>query len=98
MTRVVVTDSADEVQLKKAADAQKERDLGLSDLMQSQRGRAWMHDFLFTRCHVHSGSHVPGCSDSTAFNEGARSIGASLLQEIADDHTAHYLKMLQENL
>jgi hypothetical protein len=73
------------------------RKRGLEELLRSQNGRAWLHDLLFMHCHMHSISHVPGCSDSTAYNEGARSVGTSLLQEVTAVHPQHYLKMLEEN-
>jgi hypothetical protein len=71
---------------------------GLREIMQSQSGRAWMHDLLHMHCHIGLCSHVAGCSDSTAFNEGARSVGSSIVQEIIDAHPQHYLKMVEENI
>lgn len=70
---------------------------GLQEIMQSANGRAWMHDVLHTRCHLMSGSHVAGCSDSTAFNEGARAIGTALVQDLIEIYPQHYLKMLSES-
>jgi len=81
----------------KKNDRSEHRARGLEEIMRSENGRAFMHDLLTMHCHLYSISHVPGCSDSTAFNEGARSVGTALLQEVTDAHPQHYLKMLEEN-
>jgi hypothetical protein len=94
----VVTDSNDIEQIQKAQDAQKALDRGLEQIMQGKASRGWMYDRLSIYAHVDACSHVPGCSDSTAFNEGARSVGTAILQEIKNAYPREYLKMLEEHI
>lgn len=85
------------MQIKQAMDGEKDRERDLAFLMGAPRGRRWMHELIFTKCHVGHISHVPRDTHSTAFNEGARSIGEALLEEIRSKHHALYIKMLEEH-
>lgn len=98
MSKHAVTDTSDERQIKLVQDQQDALDRGLEDIMNNERARKWLIDRINTHCHLESTSHVPGCSDSTAFNEGARSVGQNLISEIRDAFPNQYLKMLEENL
>ena len=44
-----------------------------------------------------SQSYVPNSFDATAFNEGARSIGRVIHEQLRANNPKAYLKMLEEN-
>lgn len=95
--KLTVLDSSDEEQVRAALQAQADLDQDIFVMLKSERGRRWLYALIYDKCHVSRLSHVPGDTYSTAFNEGARSIGQAVLEEIrAADHTL-YLKMLEEN-
>ena len=96
-TRPVVTNSNDEVQIKKAEDGEKDRARDLAFILSSPRGRRWLYELIFSRSHVNRLSHVPRDTHSTAFNEGARSVGESVLETIRHEHHAAFITMLEEN-
>ena len=98
MSRHAVTDTSDERQIKLVEDQQKSLDRGLEDIMNNERARKWLYDRIDTLCHLESTSHVPGCSDSTAYNEGSRAVGQAIISEIREAHPNQYLKMLEERL
>jgi hypothetical protein len=52
---------------------------------------------MFSSSHLTSPSFVPGSFDSTAFNEGARSVGSQLHEQLRSQNPAAYMKMLEEN-
>lgn len=96
MKKHVVQNSSDEVQIAKAADWQDDRDRDLDYILQSPRGRRWLHTLIMETCHVEQRSHVPGDPDSTAFNEGGRMVGQTLLDQVRDRDYGLYLTMLEE--
>lgn len=97
MSMHIVKDSSSPGDIQKADDQEKDRERDLEFILSKPRGRRWVHDIIYSTSHVDLNSHIPGCSDSTAFNEGARSIGAKILEDIRAAHPEHYLKMLEEN-
>jgi len=97
MTKFIVTDSTDPVQIQKAEDQQADLERDLEWVLSSMRGRRWIYSVAYGKCHVSGGSHVMGESDSTAYNEGARSIGEDILEDIRVNHQKPFLKMLEEN-
>ena len=98
MSRPIVKDSSNEKQVQRAVDYEKGIERGLEIILNTELPRRWLFDRLNTFAHPDMVSHVPGCSDSTAFNEGARSVGVAILREIRDTYPNQYLKMLEENL
>lgn len=96
-SRPVVVDSSDEAQLKQAMDGEKDAARDLDFILSQPRGRRWLYGLIFNTCHVHHGSHVPSDTHSTAFNEGARSVGTALLEEIRSNHHSALITMLEEN-
>ncbi len=96
-SKPIVKDSNDELQIKKAMDGEKDRERDLAFIMGAPRGRRWLYELIHTRCHVGNLSHVPRDTHSTAFNEGARSVGEALLEEVRSNHHALFIKMLEEN-
>ena len=97
MAKHVITNSSDKGQIDKAEDQEKDRARDFEWVLSSGRGRRWVYEQIYTVAHVSGGSHVPGCSDSTAYNEGARSIGEALLEDIRSNHPRQFLKMHEEN-
>ena len=93
----VVKDSTDPGQIQKAVDQEEDRKHDIEHILSSERGRRWFYEIAYSRCHVSASSHVPNCTDSTAFNEGARSLGVALHEEIRIASPKMYLKMLEEN-
>jgi hypothetical protein len=93
----IIRDSGDEEQVKKTMAAEKDQEYDLTFIMSAPRGRRWLYGMIFNTCHVSSISHVPGDTHSTAFNEGARAVGETLLEELRSQHHALYIKMLEEN-
>ncbi len=84
---------------KDIADAEKKLEDTARDLeivMRSPEGRRLVYRIIYEMCHATQTSHVPGCSDSTAFNEGSRAVGLALLSEAIVE--PNYLLMLKENL
>jgi len=85
---------------KQVADAEKDmddRDKDVHFIMGKPRGRRWVYDLIWGKCHKNGISHVPGDSDSTAFNEGSRSVGSALEESIRQELPVLYMKMLEEN-
>lgn len=97
MSMHVVENSSNPGDIQKADDQEKDRARDLEFILSKPRGRRWLHEVVFGKSHVNLSSHIPGCSDSTAFNEGARSVGAAVLEDIRSAHPEFYLKMLEEN-
>ena len=93
----VVQNSGDIEQIKDAEDHQKDRERDLEWIVSQPRGRRWLYDHIHSDCHISQRSHVPACTQSSAFNEGARAIGEGVLEEIRQRYPAPYLKMLEEN-
>lgn len=97
MGRPVVTDTRDEKQIA-AAEAWAEQEAkGFEQVVKSKLGRRWLYDLIFSTCHYDQLSLVPGCGQSTAFNEGARSVGVALASRMRTEHPGMFEKMIEEN-
>ena len=95
--RKVVYDASDEEQVKAAERDAEDRDKDIDYILKEPRGRRWLYDLVYSRAHQHMLSHVPGDTHSTAFNEGARSIGESVLEEIRTRNFGAFMQMMEEN-
>lgn len=95
--RQTIYDASNPEHIKRAEDIEKDRGLDLTYVLKEPRGRRWVYDLIFTKCHMHSLSHVPGDPHSTAFNEGARSVGEAVLEEIRTSHFGAFMQMMEEN-
>ena len=89
--------ASDPAQVAKAEKEEADRAKDLDYILKEERGRRFMYGLIYGQCHVERPSHVPGDSDSTAFNEGARSIGEALLDQIRMQAPSKLILMLQEN-
>lgn len=97
MSKQNLTVDSDPGDIGRAKDAAKDLLLDLEWIMSKPRGRRWMHRFIFEVCHVEVRSHVAGCSDTTAYNDGYRMAGQDVLTDIRMNHHNEYMLMLQEN-
>ena len=95
--RKIVYDASNPQQLADVADDMKDRGRDLDHVMKNERGRRWMYDLIHGICHKDAPSFVPGDRESTAFNEGARSIGNRLDDQIRSDHFDGWMLMMKEN-
>lgn len=90
-------DASDPAQVAKAEKDEADRQRDLDYVLKEPRGRRFLYELIYGTCHVGRLSHIPGDSDSTAFNEGARSVGEVLLEQIRTQAKAKYMLMLEEN-
>jgi hypothetical protein len=90
-------DASDPKHVEEAEKDMKDRDQDVVFIMSQPRGRRWMYDLIWNRCHKDGISHVPSDKESTAFNEGARSVGSVLESILRRDMSRMYIKMLEEN-
>jgi hypothetical protein len=90
-------DASDPAQVAKAEKAEADRMRDLEYVLKEPRGRRFLYSLIYDTCHVGRISHIPGDSDSTAFNEGARAVGEALLEQIRTQAKAQYMRMLEEN-
>ena len=90
-------DASDPAQVAKAEKDEADRQRDLDYVLKEPRGRRFLYELIYGTCHVGRLSHIPGDSDSTAFNEGARSVGEALLEQIRTQAKAKYMLMLEEN-
>ena len=95
MTAVYDASNPEHVAKREKEEADRENDLGF--IMSKERGRRWLYDLIWEKCHYGMGSHVPGDADSSAYNEGARAIGIVLHDAVRDHSPKYYLKMVEEN-
>lgn len=91
-------DASDPQQVAKAKRQEEDRDKDIMFVMSEPRGRRFLFNLIHDNCHVDRVSLVPGDISSTGFNEGARSIGAHLVDRIRAATPTGYMKMLGENL
>lgn len=92
-----IADTSDKDQVAAAEKHEQGVTLDIGFVMSQPRGRRWLHSLIYDKCHVGRLSHVPRDTHSTAFNEGARSVGEALLEELRSAHHALYITMLEEN-
>lgn len=93
----VVYDSSDPEQVKNAQKDRDDRDRDIDYILASERGRRWVYELVFDKCHMHRLSHVPRDTHSTAFNEGSRAVGEAVLEEIRAHSFAKFMTMMEEN-
>lgn len=83
--------------VRKAELKQEDIDKDIEFVLSKDRGRRWLYNLIWHQGHIALASHVPGDVHSTAFNEGARSLGVALHEQIRIASPKMYLKMLEEN-
>lgn len=97
MARKVVYDSSNEAQVRAAEKDGEDREKDLAFLLKEPRGRRWLYDLIHDKAHLRGLSFVPGDTHATAFNEGARSVGEAVLEEIRTRHFGAFKQMMEEN-
>tara|TARA_R100000234_G_C4934866_1_gene150225 strand:+ start:131 stop:439 length:309 start_codon:yes stop_codon:yes gene_type:complete len=93
-----VYDASDEEQVRQARIEEEDTEKDIDFIMSQPRGRRWVYRLLYepTLSHIENQSFVLGSSDATAFNEGARSVGTRVLDEVKRQPKL-YMQMLEEN-
>lgn len=79
---------------KERQDVQREH---LRSVMSTPAGRATFYWLIFDVCGVMSGSYA-GSSSQTDFNEGGRSVGVKLVEQLQQVAGNDYVLMVQEQL
>mgnify|MGYP001561964717 CR=1 FL=1 len=91
--------AADQRSVRKAKQRERqERDQELKDLrdvLSTRQGRRFIWRTL-TLAGVFRLSFVPGEPEETAFNEGRRSLGLSLMADVHEIDAAQYIQMANE--
>tara|TARA_R110000787_G_scaffold10433_2_gene35469 strand:- start:741 stop:1034 length:294 start_codon:yes stop_codon:yes gene_type:complete len=90
-------DASDPEQVAKAQRVDDDLQKDIEFIVSAPRGRRWLYALIYGHSHANSPSFVPGSFDSTAFNEGARSVGLRLHEQLRDLNSTAYMKMLEEN-
>ncbi len=96
-SKFVVKDSSNVTEVTKAQRESEDRDRDISFIMSTERGRRWVYELIFGKCHMLANSHVPNSSESTAYNEGVRNLGIQIHNEAKQAGPVQYMKMLEEN-
>jgi hypothetical protein len=95
--RLSVYDSSNPEHVAAAQKDMQDRDKDIVFIMAQPRGRRWVYDLIWGKCHKDGISHVPIDKESTSFNEGARSVGSALEVVLRAETPKMYMKMLEEN-
>ena len=90
-------DASDPQQVAKAQRVDDDLQKDINFIVSEPRGRRWLYGLMYRHSHINSPSFVPNSFDATAFNEGARSIGTALHEQLRSRNPVAYMKMLEEN-
>lgn len=90
-------DASDPQQVARAQRDQDDRAKDIDFIASQPRGRRWLYALMFDHSHINALSLVPDSFSATAFNEGARSVGSRLHEQLRSTSPAAYMKMLEEN-
>jgi hypothetical protein len=90
-------DASDPEAVAKAKKNEEDVEKDIDFIASQPRGRRWLYRLIFEAGHMSAQSYVPNSFDATAFNEGARSIGRVIHEQIRANNPKAYLKMLEEN-
>jgi hypothetical protein len=93
----VVTDSSDPNQVRKAQKELDDRDNDIKYILSEPRGRRWLYDIMFEKCHLLGNSFLADSNTGTAYNEGVRNLGVNLYNQAKAEQPALFMKMLEEN-
>jgi hypothetical protein len=92
-----VYDSSNATHVAEAEKNEEDKEKDILFILNEPRGRRWVYSLIHSQCHILSISHVPLDKESTAFNEGARSVGIALEEVVRERAPILYMKMLEEN-
>ena len=90
-------DASDPEQVAKAQSEDDDVQKDINFIVSEPRGRRWLYNLIFAHSHINSPSFVPNSFDATALNEGARSIGTTLHEQLRGHNPVAYMRMLEEN-
>lgn len=93
---VLDTDDAEQIEISRRLNEDRENDL--LQVLKDPRARRWLSDLVFVRAHINVRSHIPGDPSQTAFNEGERSVGLAIWNEVLDRHPEWAAKLLEEQI
>ena len=83
--------------IDKVRDAQLRADV--REIVGQAAGRRFLYHLIFEVCHVESISYRGAKqSGDTAFYEGERNIGITMMREFMDQNPDQYMEMIQEHL
>jgi hypothetical protein len=90
-------DASDPKAISDAQKAENDAEKDMDFITSQPRGRRWLYRLIFESGHMASQSYVPASFDATAFNEGARSIGRVIHEQLRINNPKAYMQMLEEN-
>ena len=91
-------DASDEATVHAAQKREKDDENLIRLVAKDKPGRRFLFKLIYETTHTQRLSHVPGDTLSTAFNEGARSIGLALQEQMQAVCPSAYIDMLKENV
>lgn len=90
-------DASDPAAIAKAKRDEEDTEKDLDFVVSQPRGRRFIYNLVFQTGHALSQSYVPNSFDSTAYNEGARSIGNLIMRQLQTTNPKAFMQMLEEN-
>lgn len=83
---------------RKAASGRRRKndDIIIAQIMEARSGRDWVWRFL-ERCHIFAPSFNPNSPEVTAYREGERNVGLSLLQDVLRAAPDQWVVMTREH-
>lgn len=92
-------DASDEDQVTRREREEQDRVADWAYILKEPRGRRWLYNLIYNTCHTSAQSlNLTDRSEVlTAFNEGSRSIGCLLLEEIRVHYPEAHKLMHEEN-
>ena len=96
--RLTVTNTDDPEQVAKAQSLGADRDGDLLVVLQNPRSRRWLASLIFETAHTMARSYVPGERSLVEFNEGARSVGLAVWEQVMANHPEFASKLLEEQI
>ena len=94
--RLTVQDTSDPDQVETSQRLSDDREGDLLSVLKDPRGRRWLSDLVFVLCHINVRSYVPHDATQTAFNEGARSVGLAVWEQVLSKHPEWATKLIEE--
>jgi hypothetical protein len=90
-------DASDPEAIARAKREEEDVEKDLDFIVSQPRGRRFLYHLIFQTGHAFSQSYVPGSFDATAYNEGARSVGSVIQEQLRTHNPKALMQMLEEN-
>lgn len=91
-----ITDTDDPEQVAKAQKLSEDEDEDIVAILKTARGRRWIAKLMFDTCHIMRVSYSPAGPGASDFNDGARSVGLAIWEEIRTGPQPELLSTLVE--